>query len=321
MHHPISKQTRADLLAAVRERYRQASRAEKAKILDEFVAVAGCHRKHAIRLLANRHPATPAATSVRRVYDEAVREALTVLCEAADRICGKRLKAILPGLIISLERHGHLALDPAVRPRYVAADRAGGPDGLRRRGIWSPVSDRAAPPHANREALINRPVRAAAEAAERIERRTGPKREPTQVRTFLGTERASRGRRNRAIPWPPRTGLPDPIREQKHFLEARLQPRLDQAVAGRRQVFFVDAAHVVFGTSLGWPGSLTRIVVQAASGRQRFDGPGACDAVAGELRTITNTTVVNTDTRCALLRRAAAPGLVGPVPLVLDNAR
>jgi hypothetical protein len=31
-----------------------------------------------------------------RIYDEAVREALVVLWEAADRICGKRLKAILP---------------------------------------------------------------------------------------------------------------------------------------------------------------------------------------------------------------------------------
>ena len=38
-------------------------------------------------------------TLPRRIYSEAVREALIVLWEAADRICGKRLKAILPGLI------------------------------------------------------------------------------------------------------------------------------------------------------------------------------------------------------------------------------
>jgi hypothetical protein len=33
----------------------------------------------------------------------------------ADRICGKRLKALLPILIESMERHGHLRLDPVVR--------------------------------------------------------------------------------------------------------------------------------------------------------------------------------------------------------------
>src|SRR5581483_8022379 len=124
MHHPISKQTRAELLAALRERYRTASRADKAKILDEFVAVAGCHRKHAIRLLAEHRPAATAAKPVRRVYDEAVREALTVLWEAADRICGKRLKAVLPGLIAALERHGHLALDAAVRQRLLTISAA-----------------------------------------------------------------------------------------------------------------------------------------------------------------------------------------------------
>ena len=42
-----------------------------------------------------------------RSHDEAVRQALIVVWEAADRICGKRLKAALPHLVESLERHGH----------------------------------------------------------------------------------------------------------------------------------------------------------------------------------------------------------------------
>lgn len=125
MDHTISKQTRTELLEALRERYQRASRQEKAKILDEFVAVAGCHRQHAIRLLAGTQPAAPAAPAVaRRTYDEAVREALIVLWEAADRICGKRLKAILPSLVTALEQHGHLALDPAVRERLLSASPA-----------------------------------------------------------------------------------------------------------------------------------------------------------------------------------------------------
>jgi hypothetical protein len=40
----ISPQTKRDLLPALRERYQQASRIEKARILDEYVALAKCHR-------------------------------------------------------------------------------------------------------------------------------------------------------------------------------------------------------------------------------------------------------------------------------------
>ncbi|HLJ96673.1 MAG TPA: ISNCY family transposase, partial [Gemmataceae bacterium] len=98
---------------------------EKTTVLDEFVAVVGCHRKHAIRLLTPVGPrATEPSAADRRTYGEAVRQALVVLWEAADRICGKRLKAILPGLITALEQHGHLALDPTVRQDLLSASAA-----------------------------------------------------------------------------------------------------------------------------------------------------------------------------------------------------
>jgi hypothetical protein len=42
---------------------------------------------------------------------------LVVLWEAGDRICGKRLKPLIPLLIPAMERHGRLALDEAVRSR------------------------------------------------------------------------------------------------------------------------------------------------------------------------------------------------------------
>ena len=47
----ISMATRKELTEAVGARYRAASKAEKQRILDEFVEVTGCHRKHAIRVL------------------------------------------------------------------------------------------------------------------------------------------------------------------------------------------------------------------------------------------------------------------------------
>ena len=86
-------------------------------------------------------------------------------------------------------------------------------------------------------------------------------------------------------------------------------------------MFFVDAAHFVFGTFLCCLWSFQRIFVRAASGRQRFNVLGAWDAVTRQLVTVTNTTVVNTETMCELLRKIAALGLTGPITLVLDNAR
>lgn len=92
-------------------------------------------------------------------------------------------------------------------------------------------------------------------------------------------------------------------------------------MAGRGHVLFVDAAHCVYGTYLCCLWSILRVFVRAASGRQRFNVLGAWDAVTHVFVSVTNTTVVNTDTMCALLRKIAAAGLVGPVTVVLDNAR
>ena len=61
--------------------------------------------------------------------------------------------------------------------------------------------------------------------------------------------------------------------------------------------------------------------VRAASGRQRFNVLGAWNAVTRRLLAVTNTTAVNTDTMCELLRKIAAEQLAGPVMVVPDNAR
>ena len=86
-------------------------------------------------------------------------------------------------------------------------------------------------------------------------------------------------------------------------------------------MLFVDAAHCVYGTYLCCLWSILRVFVRAASGRQRFNVLGAWDAVTRAFVSVTNTTVVNTDTMCELLRKIAAAGLAGPVTVVLDNAR
>ena len=92
MQSTISPRTKRELLRALRDRYQKATKNEKSRILDEYVAVAESDRKHAIRLLTGVEMVGPEAPGHgRRIYAEAVRETLVVLWEAADRICSKRL--------------------------------------------------------------------------------------------------------------------------------------------------------------------------------------------------------------------------------------
>ena len=117
--------TRNELVAVTAERYARAGRRERGLILDEFAAVTGFHRKHATRLLrAGLRKAQCGPRPGRRVYDAAVREALIVLWEASDRVCGKRLRPLVPLLVEAMERHGHLRLAPAVRTGLLAMSAA-----------------------------------------------------------------------------------------------------------------------------------------------------------------------------------------------------
>ena len=90
--------TRREFKQAIGERYRTAGRWERRQILDEFTRVTGYHRKHALRVL-NRPLVAQLVRKRPRLYGEAVHQALTLLWEAADRICGQRLKPLLPVLI------------------------------------------------------------------------------------------------------------------------------------------------------------------------------------------------------------------------------
>ena len=121
----VSKAARKEIVEAVRIRYEMASKIEKGTILSEFTAVSGYHRKHAIRLLNPRmEVAVKRADQGERVYIEAVKAALVLVWETADRICGKRLKVALPHLLKAMEKHGHLNLDSELRKKLIAVSAA-----------------------------------------------------------------------------------------------------------------------------------------------------------------------------------------------------
>src|ERR1035437_4714190 len=121
----VSMATRDELVVVLRGRYAGGSRAERGRILDEFSAVTVFHRKHAMRLLRGGVPNQRSSTRPgRQIYDDAVRGALIVIWEASDRICGKRLRALVPIMLEAMERHGHLVLEPEARKGLLAMSAA-----------------------------------------------------------------------------------------------------------------------------------------------------------------------------------------------------
>lgn len=119
MTNELSRFSRNELINALRNRYKESTKKEKGRILDEFVAVSGYHRKHAVRLIGKRNALNESdkPTTDNRIYTEAVKQALITIWETADRICSKRLKAAIPDFINAMERHNHLKLDPVIRKR------------------------------------------------------------------------------------------------------------------------------------------------------------------------------------------------------------
>jgi len=109
--------------------------------------------------------------------------------------------------------------------------------------------------------------------------------------------------------------------EQAAYVKETLDPRLAEAQAGKRAVFFVDAAHFVLAPFLGLLWSLRRIFLKAPAGRQRFNVLGALNAMTHELITVTNDTYITAESLCALLRKLAALNLKVPLTVFLDNAR
>jgi transposase len=108
---------------------------------------------------------------------------------------------------------------------------------------------------------------------------------------------------------------------QEAFKAEQLEPRLAEAQAGQRAVFFMDAAHFVYAPFLALVWCFTRLFGKAPSGRQRLHVLAALHATTKEIVTVHNLTYVTAETVCALLRLLAGTSPAWPITLVLDNAR
>jgi hypothetical protein len=118
-------------------RYRTSDRKGKKTILDEFVRTTGYNRKYAIHLLSNwgkeqvrmvdgqavkfvvGTPRKHRKRKEKRVYDEAVREALKKIWQTFDYMCGKRLVVLLRMNMDLLYKEQEFAISEEVRGKLM----------------------------------------------------------------------------------------------------------------------------------------------------------------------------------------------------------
>lgn len=120
----MSLSSRRELLGSTQDRYAKASRREKSRILDEFVAATKYHRDYAVTLL-NASPtpkplgAAPKKRMRKRRYTAEVQRRLTALWRMSGGLCGKRLVAALSDLLDALVKHEGWSIDTLTRERLL----------------------------------------------------------------------------------------------------------------------------------------------------------------------------------------------------------
>jgi len=102
----MSLSSKREYLARIHGRYQRAGRAHKSRILDEFCATCGYHRKAALRLLHRPlRLGPPKRSGPKVIYEPAeVLPVLKAVWLASDQLCSKLLQAALPEWLEHYER-------------------------------------------------------------------------------------------------------------------------------------------------------------------------------------------------------------------------
>ena len=103
---------RRKYLRKMQERYWQADRKGRGRLLDEMETVTELHRKSLIRLMKGDLARNPRRRQRSRTYGPEVDDALRVIAETSDYICAERLTPNLKWLAEHLAHHGELATSP-----------------------------------------------------------------------------------------------------------------------------------------------------------------------------------------------------------------
>lgn len=197
---------------------------------------------------------------------------------------------------------------------YMKQYEAGGIEQLKKVNFRSPQSELQNHKTQLEDYFKEHPFTSINQACSIIAGQTGITRSPTQVAKFL-KELGIKRRKVGQIP------AKADVEKQAEFMENELNPRIQEAQAGQRQLYFMDAAHFVLSPFLGFVYSFARLFIQSPSGRQRFNVLGAINAITKEILTVTNQSYITAIEVSALLTKIAAASNGLPITVVLDNAR
>jgi transposase len=164
------------------------------------------------------------------------------------------------------------------------------------------------------QSFTEKPPRNAREAKSRIEKMTGIKRSPTQIRAFMKRHKL-RYIKMGHIPAKANT------EQQKQWVETTLTPVIKEAQKGECHLLFMDAAHFILEPFICAIWCITRLFIKASSGRNRINVLGVFNAMTKEILTLSNTTYINADTIIEFFKRLRLYYGVLPIKIVLDNAR
>ena len=121
----MSKRSKQELTEEIYPRYLKAEKAEKTKILDEFTAATGYHRKYAIKLL--KHGLKRKGykkVGRKKKYQGEVIGVLEKIWEICGKICSKRLHPFIPEMISVLEREEELSCSPETKKLLLSMSRS-----------------------------------------------------------------------------------------------------------------------------------------------------------------------------------------------------
>lgn len=121
----MSKRSKQELTKEIQPRYLKAQKGEKTKILDEYTAATGYHRKYAIKLM--KHGLKRKGyrkVGRKKIYQGEVVDVLEKIWETCGRICSKRLHPFLPEMVSVMERVGELSCCPETKALLLRMSRS-----------------------------------------------------------------------------------------------------------------------------------------------------------------------------------------------------
>ena len=100
-----------------------------------------------------------------------------------------------------------------------------------------------------------------------------------------------------------------------------MEPRLEEAIKGERIVLFMDAAHFIFSTLLGFVWCKTRCFFRSQAGRKRYSVLGAINGISKKMTYYTTDATINARSVCKLLKMIYIEYYGKTITIVLDNAK